>query len=222
MARKVKKRGYESPSREEAAARTGHTILREARRLFVTHGFAATTVARIARAARVASDTVYATVGAKPVLFRLLIETALSGTDEPIPALERAYVREIEAEADPGAKVDRFARAVTLIQGRLAPLLRVLRDAGAAEPSLGKLWKEVSDRRAANMKKFAAGLERAGGLRDDLCVDEAADIVWSMNSAEFYELLAVQRGWSPEQFERWLSSAWRRLLLKEPWQPGRS
>jgi hypothetical protein len=41
----------------------------------------------------------------------------------------------------------------------------------------------------------------------------AADIIWSMNSPEFYLLLVEQRGWSPKQFEDWLTNAWRRLLL---------
>lgn len=35
---------------------------------------------------------------AEPVLFRLLVETAISGTDAPVPALERDYVRAIRAE----------------------------------------------------------------------------------------------------------------------------
>jgi hypothetical protein len=46
-------------------------------------------------------------------------------------------------------------------------------------------------------------------------VDEqiAADIVWSMNSPEYYILLVQQQGWSDEQFEDWLVDAWTRLLL---------
>jgi hypothetical protein len=42
----------------------------------------------------------------------------------------------------------------------------------------------------------------------------AADIIWSMNSPEFFVLLTAQRGWSPEEFEHWLADAWIRLLLE--------
>jgi hypothetical protein len=40
-----------------------------------------------------------------------------------------------------------------------------------------------------------------------------ADIIWSMNSPEFYLLLVGQRNWSPDEFETWLADAWARLLL---------
>lgn len=216
MSRKVNKRSYESPERRASAARTRHDVLAAARKLFVAKGFSGTTMAAVAKAAGVAPDTIYETIGAKPVLFRELIETALSGTDEVTPALERDYVKEIEAEQDAGARIDRYAKAVASIQPRLAPLLNVLRDAGGAEPGLRRLWRELSERRAANMRLFTQGLARVGGLREGLSVEEAADIVWSMNSAEFYELLVTQRGWSPERFERFLVQAWRRLLLSGP------
>jgi len=53
-------RGYHSPRREEQAAATRAAVLAAARDLFVAQGYAGTTVAQIARSARVAVDTVYA------------------------------------------------------------------------------------------------------------------------------------------------------------------
>jgi hypothetical protein len=50
----------------------------------------------IAGRAGVALDTVYAAVGRKPELARLLIETAISGTDHATPAEQRDYVRVIQ------------------------------------------------------------------------------------------------------------------------------
>jgi hypothetical protein len=73
------KRRYHSPRRAEQAAVTRNAeqaavtrnaALASARELFVSKGYAATTVADIARHARVAVDTVYATVGRKPALLR--------------------------------------------------------------------------------------------------------------------------------------------------------
>ncbi|HEU4426082.1 MAG TPA: helix-turn-helix domain-containing protein, partial [Pilimelia sp.] len=78
MRRPVKSRGYRSPLREEQARRTRHAILDAARRLFGQRGYAGTTVAQIAAESGVAVDTVYAAAGPKPVLFRLLLETAIS------------------------------------------------------------------------------------------------------------------------------------------------
>jgi AcrR family transcriptional regulator len=58
-------------------------------------GYAVTTVADIARRARVAVDTVYAAVGRKPALLREVLETAISGSDEAVPAEQRDYVARV-------------------------------------------------------------------------------------------------------------------------------
>ena len=94
----------------------------------------------------------------------------------------------------------------------MAPLVVVLQ-AAAAEPGLAALAREIAERRAANMHLYAADLASTGELRPGLTVDEVADVVWSMNSSEYYLLLVQQRGWSPERFERWLAEAWCRLFL---------
>ncbi len=54
----------------------------------------------IAAAANVALDTVYTAVGTKPVLFRLLLETAISRAEAAVPAQDRDYVRAIQAAPD--------------------------------------------------------------------------------------------------------------------------
>ena len=88
-----------------------------------------------------------------------------------------------------------------------------LRDASATEREAKQVWGEISDRRAATMRKLTRDLKAAGGLRPGLSIDEAADVIWATNSAELYVLLTVERGWSPHRYERWLADAWCRLLL---------
>lgn len=214
MTQPVKPRSYHAPRRQEQARRTRRAILEAAGRLFIERGYAATTMTAVAEAAGVALDTVYAAVGAKPVLFRLLVETAISGTDEAVPALERDYVRAIRAEPDPARKLALYAQAVGRIQQRLAPLFQVLQQAAAADAELGALWQEISERRAANMGLLAGELATTGALRPELTVEQAADVLWSMNSPELYLLLVGQRGWDPDRYQRWLADAWQRLLLR--------
>jgi hypothetical protein len=38
-------------------------------------------------------------------------------------------------------------------------------------------------------------------------------MVWATNAPELYQVVAGQRGWSPERYENFLADAWRRLLL---------
>ena len=214
MPKAVTRRAYDSSSRRETAKATRQSIIDAARRIFLEKGYAAATMPAIARAAGIALDTVYATVGKKPVLFRLLIEMAISGSDRAMPAEERNYVRAIRAEPDAARKLRLYAAALRSIQARLAPLIRVLQGAALLDPELGAMWQHISQRRARNMRLLAKDLAATGRLRAGLSESRTADIIWSMNSPEFYLLLVEQRGWSPEDFERWLSDAWIQLLLK--------
>ncbi len=215
VTRKVKSRSYDNAGREAQSEETRQRILDAGRELMVERGYRPTTVAAIATRAGVHVDTVYALVGRKPVLLRELIEQALSGTDAPVAAEDREYVKTIGAEPDPARKLAIYARAVREIQARMAPLLLALRDASATEPDAAEVWREISDRRAANMRKLAQDLKAAGGLRAGLSIDEAADVIWATNSAELYVLLTVERGWPPDRYERWLADTWCRLLLPD-------
>jgi AcrR family transcriptional regulator len=213
MSDPVKPRRYRSSLREEQARRTRQAILGAARQVFAEQGYAATTIAQIAATAGVAVDTVYASVGTKPVLMRLLIETAISGIDKAVPAEQRDYVQQVKAAVTAQDKIRIYAAAVTDINRRMAPLQLVLRGAAATTPELAEMRDEISARRAANMRLFARDLAATGELRPDLDVDEVADVVWSMNSAEYFTLLVRERGWDPDRFAAWLAEAWCRLFL---------
>jgi hypothetical protein len=153
-------------------------------------------------------------VGKKAALFRLLVETAISGSDRAVPPEERDYVQAIRAESDAAKKLRIYAGALRSIQSRLAPLFRVLQGAAPLDPELDALWQSIASRRAQNMRLLSKDLEATGGLRPGLSIEKAADIIWSMNSPEFYLLLVEQRGWAARDFEEWLGDSWIRLLLK--------
>ena len=207
---------YNSPRRAEQAVATRHAVLEAARDLFVAKGYLATTVADIAREARVAVDTVYATVGRKPSLLREVLETAISGTDEAVPAEERDYVARVRAATSVTTKIEAYVAGLVELQPRLAPVYLALRDAAATDTECAALWKEISDRRAMNMRRFAADLRATGELRPDLSDDDVADLVWSMNGPEYWTLLVSDRGWSPQRFAEILVDSWQRLLLATP------
>src|SRR5512146_1466836 len=194
---------YHSPRRAEQAIATRRAVLDAARELFIERGYAVTTVADIARRARVAVDTVYATVGRKPALLREVLETAISGGDHAVPAEQRDYVALVRAAQG----------ATKEIQTRLAPVYLALRDAAATDPDSAAAWREISERRARNMRAFAADLRATGELRTDLSDDDVADIVWSMNGPEYWTLLVGDRNWSPERFRDHLTDAWQRMFL---------
>ena len=211
----VKGRPYDNESRQSQSAATRRRILDAARDLLVARGYRRTTIATVAAAAGVHVDTVYELVGRKPVLLRWLIEEALSGRDGAVVAEERDYVRAMRAEPDPRRKLTLYAAAVRQIQARMAPLFLALRDASATEPDAARVWREISERRATNMRTLVAELAAAGGLRPGVSIEEGADMVWATNSSELYVLLTGDRGWPPDRYERWLADMWCRLLLPD-------
>ena len=184
---------------------------RSPRDLFLSEGYAATTVAAVAARAQVAVDTVYAAVGRKPELLREVVETSLSGTDHAVPAAQRDYVARIREAPTPARRSAIYAHAVAQIQGRLGPVYLALREA-ADRPDCRALWETISSRRAANMRDFVADLRETGELRADLADDDMADLVWSMNGPEHWALLVHERGWTTERFGTWLADVWTRSL----------
>jgi AcrR family transcriptional regulator len=210
---RTQKRSYDASRRRADSAATRLRILDAAREGIVEGGYRSTTVAAIARKAGVNTDTVYALVGRKPVILRELIETAISGRDEAVPAEDRDYVVAMRAEPDPRRKLALYAAAIRSIHARLAPLVLALRDAATSEPEAAAVWTQISERRAANMRELARNLRDAGGLRDDLTISEAADVLWATNSPDLYALFVMERGWSAARYQRWLADAWCRLLL---------
>ncbi len=207
------KRAYHSPRRAEQAAETRRAVLEAARELFVTSGYTASTIAEIASRATVSVDTVYATVGRKPAILRELVETAISGSEHVVPADQRDYVARMRAAGSAREMLTIYAHAITGIQQRLAPVFIALRDAAVTDPECAALWTEIGRRRAMNMRRLADDLRATGELRGDLSDEQVADIIWSMNAAEYWVLLVRERSWTPEQFAAWLTDAWTRLLL---------
>jgi AcrR family transcriptional regulator len=213
MSNPSRRRDYDSSGRKASSDATRRRILDAAQSSLIAHGYRATKVGDIAEAAGVHLGTVYELVGRKPVILRELIERAISGADRAIPAEERDYVAAIRAEPLPARKLALYAAAMRAIQVRLAPLLLALRDAASTEADAAAVWREISDRRAANMRRLAAELAEAGGLRAGLSIDDAADFIWATNSPELYILMTTERGWTPERYEEWLADLWSRYLL---------
>lgn len=207
------KRRYDGSGRRMAARATRRRILDSAHRLFLERGYAATTVAAIAESAGVSIETIYLSVGSKAALVRYLIETALSGAEEPVPPQEREGVEEIRAEPSPRRKVQLFARLVRPMLERLAPIWTVVMEAAPSDPELDSLVQELRERHVGSMRLVVEHLAAAGGLRPDLSPNIAADVLWATNSPEFFHLLVVGRGWSGDALESWLADAWQRLLL---------
>ena len=212
MPRDVKPRSYHSRLREERAAGTRRRILVATAALLEQKGYAATTVATIARRAGVSVDTVYTSVGRKPELVLAVVDDILGGADGPVPVEQRDYVVAMRAAAGAAEKLETYAAAVARLLPRLAPLVVALTRAAEEDPACRKARRRLDERRAQNMLLLAADLRATGELRDDLDDATVADLIWSTNAVEYF-LLLQGRGWTPERYGTVLADVWSRTLL---------
>lgn len=210
----VNARRYDSSARRAAAGRTRRRILRSAHQLFTSQGYAATSVAEVARRSKVSLDTVYASVGRKPELLLAVHDMVLASGPEPVAADQRDYVRAIREAPTARRKLELYAAAMGQVLPAAVPLLQALRDAGRTDPACLAVFTAVSERRAANMLLFVADLRSTGEVRDDLTDDWIADLVWSMNSPDYFDAV-LSRGRSADDYASLLLDVWSHTLLDQ-------
>ncbi|WP_181407564.1 TetR/AcrR family transcriptional regulator [Nocardioides sambongensis] len=213
MAEPVKRRRtYDASRRRAAAERTRSAILEAAQELFAEGGYAATSVRAVADRAQVSVDTVYATVGRKPQLLLAVHDMVLAEGPVPVAAEQRDYVRAVRAAPTAAAKLRTYAAAMGRLLPHTVPIMSALREAGAADPACAEQHRLISERRAANMRLLAADLRETGELRADLTDAAVADLIWSLNSPEWFTLI-TSRGHSPAEYGDLLADVLCRTLL---------
>jgi hypothetical protein len=85
--------------------------------------------------------------------------------------------------------------------------------AAAADPDVEALSKRIWSEFYENQLEVVKALHRRKALRKGLGVKRAADILWTLNHPRTY-LLFLERGWTPEQYERWLGDITIAELLR--------
>ena len=210
------RRGYDSSRRQEQARQNRAAVLEAARRLFLERGYAATTIGDVAEEAGVSTPTVYTVFANKPGLLKAVIDVAIAGDDEPVPIMEREFVRRNMAEPDPRKKLTGYAEHFRVTAQRLMPIADVARQAAAADPSAAEVYQQLQRERLTGMGAFAAHLKAGKHLRRGMSADDARDVLWVYTSNELYDLLVIQRGWTPARFAKWQAEALIAALLPAP------
>jgi len=221
VAHTSKTRTYDASARRAAAEQTRERVLAAAKDLFVSRGYARSSVADVAGRAGCSVDTVYATVGRKPELVLRVVDMVLASSSRPEPAEERDYVHQVRAAPTARVKIETYATALGRLMPTVAPLLLALRDAGQTDSECRATWEHVSERRAANMLLLAADLRVTGEVRDDLTDQQVADLVWSTNGPEWFAAF-TSRGHDAASYARTLADLWVRTLLAGGDSPERT
>lgn len=208
-------RRYRSQLREAQAAATRRAIVEAALEAFLDHGYARATMQKIAQSAGVVVETIYRAFDGKPGLFKAALEAAVAGGTARAerPVEERPAIRVVIEEPDPRRKLERYAETQPGIHARLGPLYRTLAEAAAVRPELARIREELETQRLNGMARFAQHLAEAGALREGITIEEARDLLWTINSHAVHGMLVTERGWSPERYQNWLAETLACALL---------
>jgi AcrR family transcriptional regulator len=200
------RRKYDSTRRQADAEARHRRIIDESTKLFLDNGFVATSIGQIAEAAGVSPQTIYATFGSKAGVLGRAIDVAVVGDFAEVPIFDRAP--SLKTKDDLVA----YARFVRTINERVAPLIRVMEQAAATDPSLDELRSTLIDRLRDDCRRWVAELGPKA-LRKGLSKAEAADVMAVTGSPYVYTYFTIDAGWSPQQYERWLADAFPQLLF---------
>lgn len=209
------KRRYNSSRRKEQALQTRRQIVEAARQLFLSRGYAGATIEAIAQQAGVAVETVYAIFGNKRAILARLIDVSLVGDEESIPLLEREGPQAVMKETDQHRQIEVFAEDIYEIMSRMTPVFEIIRTAAKTDTEIAGMYENMLNSRVQGLMAFVQALMKNGPLREGVTAESAAETVWTLTSADVITLLMTHRGWSAENYKRWLKAMLTRFLLKE-------
>jgi AcrR family transcriptional regulator len=210
---KKSKRPYNSTRRQAQARETWRQVIEAARQLFIEYGYAGATIDAIAQEAGVAPETIFATFGSKRAILAAVIDSAVGGDDQTTPLLQQPGPQAVLQQPEPEQALQLFATDISSRLERVARVFAVMRVAAKTEPDIAELQKNLLEVRLRNIAVVAQRLSAQSALREDLDVEQAAEIIWTITSPEVFSLLSVDRGWTRERYSQWLSDTLVRLLL---------
>jgi AcrR family transcriptional regulator len=201
--------------RARKALETRRRVLDAAEALFTRDGYATTTMTAIAEHADVAVQTLYAVFGSKRAILTELIDARVVGDDQAGSLPGREDWRTMEREPDPQRQLALFAQIATRIGNRSAAINEIMAQAAGADPELAAIYQQQRQSRYRDERRIARSLARKGALREGLSETQAADIIWAIGTTRTYRALVSERGWTTEQYERWLKDLLARALLPD-------
>ena len=190
---------------------TRRKIVTAAAELFIADGYHVTTLEQIAARAGVAVQTVYFHFGNKRTVLKQAVDVAAVGDDEPTALLERPWLEQAKAASDPRRVIELWMANGRSILTRVAPIMRVVRDAAVVDPEMAEQWATNQTQTAAAFGVLAEQLDAMHALR--VPVEEATDILCAISGLSMY-LVLTDRGWTAAQWEHFAVDTVAHALLQ--------
>jgi AcrR family transcriptional regulator len=173
--------------------------------MFTTKGWASTGMRDVAREAGVAVETLYSHYSSKRKLLDAVVDHAVVGDDEPIAVADRPEFLAMGR----GRRADRIEAAASIVAAihhRTAPFAKLIREAATTDDEFAEVLRATRERQRRDVE---SGLALILGRRPS--ADER-DGAWAILSPEIYLLLVQETGWSLDEYRRWISKTFARVL----------
>lgn len=200
-----KKRVYDSSGRQAQAEETKGRILASAKKLFHAEGFEMVTIEALAKAAKVSAPTIYSLFQSKRGLLRALMDEALP-TEQFL-----SLVEENRREPSPQKKLAISAKIARQMYDAERAQMDVFRGASVLAPEFKELERERELRRYKRQEESVKSIEKH--LCEGLSLSKARDILWAFTGRDMYRMYVIERGWTSDEYEKWLSQLLVKTLL---------
>lgn len=187
------KRSYNSEKRGLQASKTRAQILKAAKKLFHKEGFDEVTIQKIAENAEVATPTVYAIFKSKRGILQSLIDEAL-----PQEQFE-ALVENSMTEKTPEKRLAITAKLARQLYDAEKGLMDLFHEASS---EFKELEQEREERRYDRQSKYVKSLP----ISKSLTQTQARDILWTLTGRDLYRLFVIERNWTSDEYEKWLTN----------------
>lgn len=206
----MKKRSYTSEMRDSQAAQTRAQILKAAKKLFQAEGFDRVTISKLAKAAEVSMPTIYALFKSKRGVLQSLI-------DEALPQGQFAsLVENSMQEKSPTKCLHLTAQLARQMYDAERGLMDILRGASVVAPEFKELEREREMRRYERQGEYVKKLMKAKALAKGLTLEKAREVLWALTGRDLYRLFVIERGWTSDEYEKWLAHLLIKSLLECP------
>jgi AcrR family transcriptional regulator len=198
--------------RAARVADTEERILAAARALFLRDGYAATTLAAVADAARVGHRTVYVRFGSKAALLKRVVDVAVAGDTRPIDVISRDWFQTALTAPTLAERLAAFASGSSALMARAGDLIAIAQQAEPVEPVIARAYQAAREATRDAVRLFCARLRDDGLIPDGCDVGWLADTASLLSQAQTYLLGRDTLGWTGDRYQQWLASTISRLI----------
>jgi AcrR family transcriptional regulator len=204
-------RGVNAQTGQQRAARVAATeqrLVDAAARLFLRHGYVATTLSAVAQEAGVAERTVYLRFATKAALFKRTVDVALVGDTEPVDVEHRDWTQRALTAPTIAERIRFAAQNTGEMMGRVGALLAVAEQAAALEPDIAAAAQAARHATRDQLRQFWRAAASDGLLPSDADLDWLIDTAVMTCSADSYLHAHRTLGWSADTYAHWLEATW--------------